>query len=79
MVRAAWNTISVPVVNDTSGSKYWIAILGTQSGTLAYRSSSTSKCGDEGGAQTNLTSLPAIWATGPTYGNCPLSGYGSTP
>jgi hypothetical protein len=78
MTNAAWNKVSVPAVNVTSGAKYWIAILGTQSGTLAYRDSPTSRCGDEGSAQTNLTSLPLTWSTGPTYSNCPLSGYGST-
>ena len=29
----AWNTISVSPANVASGTKYWIAILGTTSGT----------------------------------------------
>lgn len=79
ITAGAWNKIVVPQVGITNGTKYWIAILGTQSGSLAFRSTTAASCGDEGSSQTNLTALPATWSTGPTYGNCPLSGYGSTP
>jgi hypothetical protein len=78
MTNGVFNAISVSPVNIISGTPYWIAILGTQSGTFAYRDSANSSCGDEGSAQTNLTSLPATWTTGKTFGNCPLSGYGSS-
>jgi hypothetical protein len=77
MTAGAWNKIAVSSVNISSGTKYWIAILGTQSGKLAYRDR-RGTCLDEGSAQTNLTSLPSTWTTGPKYPDCPLSGYGST-
>lgn len=78
MTAGTWNTIPVSPVSITSGVAYWIAILGTQSGTIAFRDNSGPNCGDEGSAQTNLTSLPATWTTGPIWGTCPLSAYGNT-
>jgi hypothetical protein len=74
----AWNTVAVPPVAITSGVKYWIAILASSSGTFRFRDNSSASCGNEGSTQTNLTSLPAIWTRGQIWGNCPVSGYGSS-
>ncbi len=78
ITAGAWNTISVPAVSVTSGTSYWIAVLGTTSGVIHFRDRKAG-CTSEASAQTNLTSLPATWSAGPKYTDCPISGYGSTP
>ena len=78
ITAGAWNTISVPAVSVTSGTSYWIAVLGTTSGVIHFRDRKAG-CTTEASAQTNLTSLPATWSAGPKYTDCPISGYGSTP
>jgi Viral BACON domain len=72
----AWNTLAVPPVPITTGSRYWIAILASSTGSFRFRDNASAACGNEGSAQTNLSSLPAVWTTGPIWGNCPVSGYG---
>src|SRR5262249_31996547 len=37
LTPGAWNTINVPAATIVSGGKYWIAILGTGSGSLRFR------------------------------------------
>jgi hypothetical protein len=74
----AWNTITIPGVAVTAGTRYWIAIMGTQGGTIVFRDDPAGTCTSETSAQKSLTSLPSTWATGTTYGgSCPLSAYGS--
>jgi len=75
LVPNAWNTISISPVSVTTGTKYWIAILGTQSGTLRFRDAK-SGCVSETSASSSLTSLPSAWTTGVVYNDCPLSAYG---
>lgn len=77
LTAAAWNTIPIPGAIVSAGTPYWIAVLGTQSGTLAFRDVNGG-CKSETSAQTNLTALPSTWVTGTAYPSCPLSGYGST-
>ncbi|MGC1387190.1 MAG: family 16 glycosylhydrolase, partial [Steroidobacteraceae bacterium] len=73
-VAGAWNTITVPPVSVTAGIPYWIAVLGTTSGTVAYRDAPRG-CTSKTSASTTLTSLPSNWTTGASYPSCPLSAY----
>jgi hypothetical protein len=78
LTPGAWNTITIPAVSVTAGTRYWIAILGTQSGTLVFRDDPAGTCTSETSALKTLTTLPSTWTTGTTYGgSCPLSAYGS--
>jgi hypothetical protein len=76
LTSGAWNNIPIPGAAVTSGTKYWLAILGTGNGTLAFREGSG--CTSENSLQTNLTALPSTWSSGAVYPSCPLSGYGRT-
>jgi outer membrane protein assembly factor BamB len=76
IASGTWNTLTVPSVSITSGTKYWIAILGSSSGSFQFRDNATATCGNEGSSQTNLTTLPTTWTTGQIWSNCPVSGYG---
>jgi outer membrane protein assembly factor BamB len=72
----SWNTIAVPGAPITGGTNYWLAILGTTSGTPYFRDRAHGPCKGEVNSQTNLTSLPTTWTIGAVYSDCPLSGYG---
>jgi hypothetical protein len=73
----AWNTVSIPAVNLTTGTTYWFSVLGTQGGVLAFRDNAAGTCLSESSAQTTLTALPASWTSGAVWtGSCPLSAYG---
>jgi hypothetical protein len=76
VVKGAWNPISLPSTNVVAGTPYWIAILGTGSGTLAFRASSGG-CNAETDSQSALTSLPSNWSTGAVSSNCPVSVFGA--
>ena len=79
LTAGAWNKISIPGAAVSAGTRYWIAILGTQSGTLGFRDASTGGCASETSSLSNLTSLPTNWSTGTSWPNtCLLSAYGST-
>jgi hypothetical protein len=74
---ASWVDIPVSTASVTSGTKYWIAVLGV-GGVIKFRDG-TSAGGVEGSSQTNLTALPSTWSTGPNWsGSWPLSGYATT-
>ncbi len=73
-VSGAWNRVPVPPVNLTASTPYWIAVLGTGSGTLALRDV-TGGCRSETSASATLATLPTTWATGMSYGTCPASLY----
>ena len=77
LTAGAWNTVSVPAASVITGTRYWIALLGTTSGTPFFRDRASGSCKSEGSAQSGLASLPATWSTGAVYSDCPLSGYGS--
>ena len=70
----AWNTASLPAVQLSTGSTYWLAVLGT-GGTLRYRDRANGPCLAETSAQTGLGALPAAWSTGSAYSTCPVSAY----
>lgn len=78
LTAGAWNTITVPTANITNGTSYWIALLGTGSGSLFFRDRSRGPCVSEGSAQTNLTTLPQTWSSGQRFTDCPISAYGKT-
>lgn len=43
----AWNTINVPATTITSGTHYWIAVLGTGSGRFFFRDRNRGPCKSE--------------------------------
>ena len=75
LTSAAWNAVPVPAVNITTGTPYWIAVLGT-GGTMRIRNGSG--CTSVSSAQSNLSSLPATWTSGSSWPTCPLSAYGTS-
>lgn len=77
LTPGAWNTIAVPSASLTAGTPYWIALLGTGTGTIRFRDVAGG-CHSESSASSSLTALPATWSTGVKYTDCPLSAYGST-
>ncbi len=70
----AWNTASVAPVELTSGTTYWLAVLG-RGGTLRYRDRADGPCQAETNAQTGLAALPGTWTVGTSYSTCPISAY----
>jgi hypothetical protein len=76
VVKGAWNAISLPSTNVVAGTPYWIAILGTGSGTLAFRTSSGGGCNAETDSRSALISLPSDWSSGALSSNCPASVFG---
>ncbi|MGZ4993177.1 MAG: beta strand repeat-containing protein [Methylobacter sp.] len=77
LTAGTWNTIPISGASITQGTRYWIAMLGTQSGTLHFRDAPTGGCSSETSTQNNLTVLPPTWSTGATWpGTCLLSAYG---
>jgi outer membrane protein assembly factor BamB len=75
LTKGAWNTIPTTGATITAGTKYWIAILGTTSGTPVFRDG-RGGCKSESNRTTGLTALPGTWTTGTVYSDCPLSAYG---
>jgi len=73
----AWNTIAMPAANVAKGTRYWIAILSSGSGTVEFRDTNRGNCSSETSAQTALSSLPASWTTGARWATCRVSAYGS--
>ena len=74
----AWNTATfrgAPSV--TSGTKYWLAALGTGGGMMAFRDVARgSGCSTVVSSQSNLTALPQSFSTGGVWnGYCPASFY----
>ncbi len=73
----AWNDVAFPGGAVNAGTRYWIAVLGTSTGTLRFRDRSGT-CKSETSSQTTLTALPATWTPGAVYNDCPLSAFGSS-
>ena len=65
-----WNTVGIASTAVTSGTKYWVTLLGT-GGTLYFRDRDNGSCRSENSTQTSLTALPSAWKTGPTWKSCP--------
>jgi len=76
LTAGAWNTITIPATAITAGTPYWLAILGTNGGTIRFRDT-PGGCRSESSASSALTTLPTTWATGTKYTDCPLSAYGN--
>jgi hypothetical protein len=76
LTAGSWNAISIPGAVVSAGTPYWLAILGTQSGTMQFLDGSG--CNSETSLQTNLTALQSTWTTGKVWPSCPLSAYGTT-
>jgi hypothetical protein len=76
IVTGAWNSISLPATSLVAGTPYWIAIMGTNSGTLVFREATAGSCASETSAQNSLTALPSNWATGNASSTCPVSAFG---
>jgi len=76
---AAWNTVALTTgVSVTSGTAYWIALLGP-SGTLRFRDHCCSGgSASVASAQSNLSSLPVTWSGSATFSDGPLSAYGGS-
>jgi hypothetical protein len=74
--RGAWDTVTFSGVSITSGTKYWIAILGT-GGSLYFRDKQTGTCTTQISQSPNLSSLPTTWSNGGVWTNafCPASVY----
>src|SRR5205807_1677493 len=74
-VKGSWNAVAVSGATVTSGTKYWIAILGPNgAGAVKFRdvaSGGRSRVS----AQTNLTTLPATWSSGTLFSSAPMSAY----
>lgn len=81
-IAGAWNEVSLPTpVNITSGTTYWIAILGPNgSGTLRFRSRCCGGANQPGetSQQLTLTTLPASWTRGRANRDGPASLYGAS-
>lgn len=75
-----WNAVSIATTSLTSGTTYWLTLLGAAGGgQLAFRDSC---CGggtaSETSAQSNLSTLPATWSSGTHYADGPVSFYAGT-
>ncbi|HXB63899.1 MAG TPA: choice-of-anchor R domain-containing protein, partial [Solirubrobacteraceae bacterium] len=70
----AWDTVTVPPTQLSSGTTYWLAVLGT-GGTLHFRDRIFGFCRAFTSAQTGLATPPATWSTGYPRWACPISAY----
>jgi hypothetical protein len=76
--KGAWNSVAISPVSITSGTKYWIAVLGPV-GAGVYQFRDVGAGGPaQNSSQTNLATLPATWSPGPNWANAPMSAYAST-
>jgi hypothetical protein len=66
-----WNSIAMPPLQVTSGTTYWLALLGVN-GAVRFRDR-YGNCHSEVGRQTRLSSLPATWTTGSHWPTCIVS------
>lgn len=74
-VPNAWNAVVVSPVSVIKGTNYWLAVLGTN-GQPGFRD--TNGCAtSQSSSQTNLTSFPGTWTSGPVWNSCNISMYGS--
>ena len=72
--EGTWNSVAIPATAITSGSKYWVTLLG-RGGTMYFRDLSNGTCRSEGSAQSSLSALASTWKTGRTWATCPVSAY----
>ena len=70
-----WNAVAVPDTAVTAGQRYWIALVGTGPGQIAFRDRPDSCHSETTHDGLDLDALPATWTTGTEYDDCPLSAY----
>ena len=70
-VAGQWNSVAMPPLQLTSGTTYWLALLGVD-GAVRFRDR-TGNCQSEVGRLTNLSSLPSTWTTGSRWPTCIVS------
>lgn len=70
-----WNTVPITAVSLTTGTPYWIAVLGASGGKPYFYDRSTTSCQSQTSSQINLTSLPSSWVKGKSWNTCYLSAY----
>jgi Ca2+-binding RTX toxin-like protein len=74
-VAGQFNAVTVPSVNVTAGTTYWIAILGP-AGTLRFRDQGAVGAGSsEVSATTGLAAMPATWTSGASFTDGNLSAW----
>ena len=74
-VAGAWNPVIISATSLTSGSPYWIALLGTTGGAaLVGRNGSGTCVGQTSSSNSTSTTLPSAWAGSATT-SCPLSAF----
>ena len=72
-----WTSVPLAGGAVTAGRPYWIAVLGSGTGTVRFRDKASGSCRAETSRTTGLAALPGTWTTGTGYTDCPLSGYGT--
>jgi hypothetical protein len=70
-VAGEWNAVTLSGVDIVKGARYWLAILGTD-GVLTFRDT-VNGTASPGSRASTLTTLPAIWTSGPTWYYGPAS------
>ncbi|HST54961.1 MAG TPA: choice-of-anchor Q domain-containing protein [Solirubrobacteraceae bacterium] len=73
-VESGWNTLALSPAQLTTGTHYWLAVLGV-GGTLRYRDRAQGPCPSQTSLQAGLGALPSSWSTGAVYSDCPISAY----
>ena len=72
----AWNVVNVSSLAVTPGERLWIAVLGPRgAGTIRFRDADRSGPSYTS-LRTNLTGLPAHWASGAGWTSSPISAFG---
>jgi len=66
-----WNSVTLPPVQLTKGTTYWLTLLGVN-GTVGFRDT-YGRCRSEVGRQRNLSTLPATWTSGFGWPTCAVS------
>ena len=74
-VAGPFNTMSVPAVNVTANTTYWIAVLGPN-GTFRFRDRANVGAGNsETSSVCTLTAMPATWTTGASFTDGAISAF----
>jgi hypothetical protein len=77
--KGAWNSATISSTNLTSGTTYWIAVLGPSGGgTLQFRDQASGG-NSQTSSSTTLSTLPTTWSTGATFSTGSLSAFASQP
>jgi hypothetical protein len=70
-----WNAVDVAGAELTAGQRYWVALLGTGTGQIAFRDQPDACTSETTPDSLVLDALPKTWTTGATWDDCPLSAY----